>query len=175
MAVDGSGCAPEMKRRTGVGLCSFTVAHRDQPRAAADQGIAGSVSAAWEILGTAEGPLARSRPDLRRAEWRGEDLNLRPSGYEPDELPDCSTPRRRRHPTWRTGRSPRRCTDRASASNPTAAGAGTGVATASGPSAEGAAGMPGRPPAGAAAEPERRSHRRRGLPSGRPPLTRAPA
>jgi hypothetical protein len=25
---------------------------------------------------------------------RGEDLNLRPSGYEPDELPDCSTPRR---------------------------------------------------------------------------------
>ncbi len=26
--------------------------------------------------------------------WRGEDLNLRPSGYEPDELPDCSTPRR---------------------------------------------------------------------------------
>ena len=24
---------------------------------------------------------------------RGQDLNLRPSGYEPDELPDCSTPR----------------------------------------------------------------------------------
>jgi hypothetical protein len=23
-------------------------------------------------------------------------LNLRPSGYEPDELPDCSTPRLRR-------------------------------------------------------------------------------
>ena len=29
---------------------------------------------------------------LRR--WlRGLDLNQRPSGYEPDELPDCSTPR----------------------------------------------------------------------------------
>ncbi len=26
---------------------------------------------------------------------RGQDLNLRPSGYEPDELPDCSTPRSR--------------------------------------------------------------------------------
>ena len=25
--------------------------------------------------------------------WRGTDLNRRPSGYEPDELPDCSTPR----------------------------------------------------------------------------------
>ena len=46
--------------------------------------------------------------------WRGEDLNLRPSGYEPDELPDCSTPRRRGHPTWRTGRPPRRCIDPAS-------------------------------------------------------------
>lgn len=26
---------------------------------------------------------------------RGKDLNQRPSGYEPDELPDCSTPRQR--------------------------------------------------------------------------------
>jgi hypothetical protein len=27
-------------------------------------------------------------------DWlRGLDLNQRPSGYEPDELPDCSTPR----------------------------------------------------------------------------------
>ena len=24
-------------------------------------------------------------------------MNLRPSGYEPDELPDCSTPRRAKH------------------------------------------------------------------------------
>ena len=26
--------------------------------------------------------------------WRGQDLNLRPSGYEPDELTDRPTPRR---------------------------------------------------------------------------------
>ncbi len=31
--------------------------------------------------------------DLRGKGLRGQDLNLRPSGYEPDELPGCSTPR----------------------------------------------------------------------------------
>src|ERR1700722_12936749 len=43
--------------------------------------------------GQQKGRPSRIDPDLH-SWWRGEDLNLRPSGYEPDELPDCSTPRR---------------------------------------------------------------------------------
>ena len=34
------------------------------------------------------------KPQTYKVFWlRGEDLNLWPSGYEPDELPNCSTPR----------------------------------------------------------------------------------
>ena len=37
---------------------------------------------------------------------RGQDLNLRPSGYEPDELPGCSTPRQEKKNPDETVRGP---------------------------------------------------------------------
>ena len=57
---------------------------------------------AWEREGTERiGSFGRKKAqiplklrDLGLIRWlRGLDLNQRPSGYEPDELPDCSTPR----------------------------------------------------------------------------------
>ncbi len=39
------------------------------------------------------GVMGHLRKILKIAKWRGQDLNLRPRGYEPRELPGCSTPR----------------------------------------------------------------------------------
>src|SRR5215831_14720242 len=39
----------------------------------------------------------RPAPSRCKLKWlRGRDLNPRPLGYEPNELPDCSTPRQRK-------------------------------------------------------------------------------
>ena len=39
-------------------------------------------------------PHISERESFLRHQLRGQDLNLRPLGYEPSELPSCSTPRR---------------------------------------------------------------------------------
>ena len=54
------------------------------------------VESGTDIYAEFESPLAAAGLPPEERLWvglRGKDLNLRPSGYEPDELPDCSTPR----------------------------------------------------------------------------------
>ncbi len=58
-------------------------------------GITARCGTAWHPQGTEQKERHLANSLSARLRWlRGPDLNRRPSGYEPDELPDCSTPRR---------------------------------------------------------------------------------
>ena len=63
-----------------------------------DSGVAANSKAANEpkLRENEKGSEEPSTP--REKAWeRGQELNQRPSGYEPDELPDCSTPQQKRN------------------------------------------------------------------------------
>ena len=59
------------------------------------QGIEAQRIGTWASAKKEKAPVLLGTGALSLIWLRGQDLNLRPSGYEPDELPDCSTPRLR--------------------------------------------------------------------------------
>ena len=65
----------------------------DQRTAAQRPHLSGKLGKSWAKVGRLPlGGAAETASDLLLRSLRGQDLNLRPLGYEPSELPDCSTP-----------------------------------------------------------------------------------